>query len=579
MSEKFVSTMKSKFTEKITEENENKNIYTWNGALSNSSPDNSGETKGRLSLFYKSIRGISEEKLEKYLSKSVKESILDTFLISFYIRDCREGKGEREIGRNCLKFLLSNNIDTNIDNNIDTNIDNNILHNLLPCVVEYGRWDDLFMILENEYELSVIPGINSENTINAIFKFFSKQLQEDLKNMNSNLSCTLAAKWAPTENCSIDKKYKAVERICSFLKVSKRNYRKVYISPLRSHLGIVETYMCNNEWEKINYSQVPSRAMKKLNKAFARQDAERFKEWKTKLKSGEVKINAKQIYPHEIIKDIMHTEDTIILEAQWKVLIEQTKKLGVFKNSISIVDVSGSMGSVYLKKFEPIHAAVSLGMTIAECMEGPLKNKIITFHHEPKFCEIEGETLKERFISITNIPWGMSTDFQKIFELILTEAKNNSLSQEDMPEKIYVLSDMQFNKAFDGKTNYNSVKDKYAEYNYTLPKIIFWNMNGKTEDFPCTVDDNETCMISGFSTAILKNILSLSTINPYSILRVSIDSERYNLVRKAFQVSDKTPSVLEGSVLEGSVLEGSVLEGSVLEGSVLEKNWFGSFFR
>ncbi len=81
---------------------------TWNGAESLSTPDNSGICDGRLSLFFKSVRGINVPSLYTYLSKSLNEDIIDTFLMSFHIRDCRGGKGERDLGRRCLIWLLIN---------------------------------------------------------------------------------------------------------------------------------------------------------------------------------------------------------------------------------------------------------------------------------------------------------------------------------------------------------------------------------------------------------------------------------------------------------------------------------------
>ena len=83
---------------------------TANGALSYSTPDTSNNYTGRISLFFKGVRGLSIPKLYQYLSKCAKESLLDTFLLVFHLRDCRGGKGERDLGRKatiaCCTFSI-----------------------------------------------------------------------------------------------------------------------------------------------------------------------------------------------------------------------------------------------------------------------------------------------------------------------------------------------------------------------------------------------------------------------------------------------------------------------------------------
>ena len=51
-------------------------------------------------------------------------------------------------------------------------------------------------------------------------------------------------------------------------------------------------------------------------------------------------------------------------------------------------------------------------------------------------------TLYQRFQEIRSIPWGGSTNIQATFELILRKAKHANLSQEDMPKRIIIISDM-----------------------------------------------------------------------------------------------------------------------------------------
>jgi hypothetical protein len=534
---------------------------TWNGAISNPSPDASNETAGRLALFFKSVRGLTDSQLEEYLTKAYTENPRDTFLIAFHIRDCRGGKGERDIGRKALRWLSR---------------DKERFRSIIQYIAEYGRWDDYLTLIQPilipkpsrkiNYLSTENPKIKKKQDtfvkvtdtelINELIQFFASQLEKDIQDMNEGKPCTLAAKWAPTENCSLDRKYDVVSKIIKVLKVSKRNYRKQYLAPLRAYLKVVERYMCHKNWEAIDYSAVPSCAMKRLKKAFAKNDPNRFEEWKAKLTKGEVKVNAKQLYPHELIREVYNSVCDEVSEAQWKVLVEETKKLGNFEKSLVLVDVSGSMGCMSSNSFEPIHVSVALGLIISECAQGPLQNHIITFHENPTFYKIEGNSLKKRIDHLCNAPWGGNTNFQSIFDLILDKAKNFELKQEDMPQTLYILSDMQFDAAISdncNKTNYQAVLDKYKEAGYQPPKIIFWNLSGKSNDFPCTTNDFGTVMISGFSTAILKSILSLGMFNPYQAMRETIDAERYKSVFDALQPFEpkKTEDKLEKETTGG----------------------------
>ena len=130
--------------------------------------------------------------------------------------------------------------------------------------------------------------------------------------------------------------------LCGKMKISKKIYRTVFTSPLRKYIDIVERYMCNKEWSEIDFNKVPSCAMLRLKKAFEQNTPDTFLDWKVKLDKGEAKVNAKQLFPHEIIVKLKHGTDTV-LEAQWKVLEEEAKKLGTLSDTLCVVDTSGSM--------------------------------------------------------------------------------------------------------------------------------------------------------------------------------------------------------------------------------------------
>lgn len=495
---------------------------TWNGATSLSTPDKSKVYDGRISLFFKGVRGIENEKLYEYISKSASEDLLDTFILAFNLRDPRSGKGERELGRKILVWLFYN---------YTTEFEK--VYKLIP---EYGRWDDLLCFFPNYIESFGLGGLDERKKLvqHKIIQFVIDQLLKDHDDMMNGLSITLCTKWLPSEGDSDDKKYNLIDSLLEKLKISKREYRKKYISPLRSYLKIVEKYMCEKRWNEIDFSTVPSCAMKKLKKAFEKNANESFKSWQQKLVKGEVKINAKVLFPHEVIREVRKNyEADTICEEQWKVLEKEVEKLGNFNKTLVVVDTSSSMNS---NDFLPLDMATALGLLISHNVQGEFHNHVITFHENPTFQVIKDGNLTERYNQIRNITWGGSTNLQGVFDLILNKAKIANLSESNMPEKVFIISDMQFNlvEGYNGlKTNFEVVDEKYKLAGYKRPQIIFWNVNGLSTDFPVSVQDDGTCLISGATTSIISSILNSIEFSSYGIMRTELDKERYNLVRES----------------------------------------------
>lgn len=467
---------------------------TWNGANSYSDCGSA-----RISLFFKGVKGLDNERLEKYIDESLKESFIDTLLIIINMRDCRGGKGERELGRHALSYFAR--------------LYPLHFQSIIKFIPEYGRWDDLTYIAEH---------CNNGYVKNECYSFIAKTLIEDKQKMKLGLPCTICAKWTPTEGDSFDRKYHSFSTLAKTLGIPNKKLRVDFNSPLRSYLDIVERYLCTKDWSSINYSKVPSYAMKNLRKTFEKHDQSRFLEWKSLLSQGKVKVNAKQLYPHDLIKCVLGKNYDSIIEEQWKILSSQTK----LKNCLSVVDVSGSM--LYGKSVTPLHVAIALGLLICENNEGTFHNRVITFHDEPNFESVEGETLQEKVTQMINMPWGGSTDLEKVFRLILEKCSNRM----DVPEKIFIISDMQFNSCTGNVTNWENIKSMYNKAGYNRPEIVFWNVNGSSDDFPVTVNEDGVCLISGFSPSILKSLCSDGTLNSMNILRKCLDDIRYELIVK-----------------------------------------------
>lgn len=474
---------------------------TQNGAISNKNI-----TEPRVNLFYKTVRGVSNETLYELLEDSWDVDPLDTIKLIAYTRDIRGGKGERELFREMLKWLS-----TKSKENVLGNLDN---------FVEYSRYDDFCVLMETPLESEII-------------KFFSERLSKDLNNLKRGelKEVSLLAKWFPSENKKLDKKYKVFSKVAknmnpsANLQTACKQLRK-NLTSLRNHLNIVETLLCKRRYSEIDFNKLPSYAMKKYKKLFEKNEniKEYFEEYKKELVTGESKINASILFPHEIVRGYLdnYKEKDIILEKQWESILLSTNNLD---DCIVLSDVSGSMEGT------PMEISIAMGILVSSKTTLPdFKDIVLTFETDPSFHSIVGESLHEKVRCLKRAPWGGSTDFLKAMKMILSVAINNNISQSDMPKKLIVVSDMQFNSADSNYySNHNTVKMLYSNSGYDMPTIVYWNVNGSFNDVPAS-DSNEkgVALVSGYSKDILKCIMNGEIPTPYTTMRAAIDDTRYS---------------------------------------------------
>lgn len=69
-----------------------------------------------------------------------------------------------------------------------------------------------------------------------------------------------------------------------------------------------------------------------------------------------------------------------------------------------------------------------------------------------------------------------------------------------------------------GGTNFEGFKKSFLASGYKLPTIIFWNVSLDTKGVATTKFDKDVCMINGFSTNILENLLSLDEYTPIDVM-------------------------------------------------------------
>lgn len=458
------------------------------------------------------LRSDREKFFELFL-KASEESELFAAKLLFYTRDIRGGQGERETFRYALSKMA----------NYPSG--QQILKGNLELIPFFGRWDDILSLLGTPLEEDAV-------------EFLKFALLVDLEKISSGNTkeVSLLAKWLPSVNTSSRETRKTARYLARKFNMSERDYRK-NLSMVRSVIGIVESKISKGDYLSILYDKLPSRALLKYRKNFVSKDAIRYAEFLQAVKTGDKKLNAGTLYPYDIVAKIVESpysiggkkdpEEIEYLNSAWNSLPNYMQKE---ENSICVVDVSGSM---FTKgNPSPISVAISLGIYFAQRNVGAFKDHFITFSQTPKVNKIVGDNISDIVKKLSTSEWGMSTDLQSVFSAILKFALKNNAANEELPRKVYIISDMQFNQAVpqNSNTNFEEIQNKYSNAGYDIPEIVYWNVNARGGTSPVAKDDRGTYLVSGCSPSILKHALNVESATPMTLMMEVINSKRYSII-------------------------------------------------
>jgi hypothetical protein len=435
------------------------------------------------------MRTRTDAEVISVFGKAFAEDPLVAMKILFFIRDARGGSGERKTFRTCFNWLSKEYPEVAIKN--------------LQNVVEFGRWDDLYCTRGTKvWTNNVLPMIRAE--------WFSDKT-------------SLYYKWLPSLNASSKLTKQIASEIVNYLQISPRTYRKK-LSEMRAKLDVVERKMCSNNWSEINYKGVPSKAALNYRKAFENHDSVRYQQFLADVKAGKTTINAGTLYPYDIVEKCFASDDSQALDVLWNALPNYMQDDN--SNSIVVADVSGSMTG------RPMAVSISLAIYISERNKGEFKDCFITFSDNPTLQRVVGNNIREKILNLSSAEWGMSTDLESVFNLILNTAKEKNIPASELPSKIYIVSDMQFNEAcsYPDETLFENIKIKYQESNYKCPDLVFWNVNSKNIQSPIKHDELGTCLVSGCSPSILKSLLSGDILSAEQVMLDTINTKRYEVV-------------------------------------------------
>lgn len=449
----------------------------------------------------------------------------------FYIRDITDGLGERRVFRVIARWLANKYPMT-----MCANFENFMF---------YGRADDIYTVTE---------GTAAESYAVA---FIKHQLSEDIDNLAQNKPISLLAKWLPSENASSKETTRLARKLAKSLGLTNVIYRKM-LSILRAAIGLVETQMCQKHWDSINYETIPGQAMLKYKNAFERHDNKRFSDFVLNSMLNKAKLNAKTLMPNDLYRKAQSASTEIqrnLVNALWEAQPNYFE--GRTDNALCMVDVSGSMWG------EPLSVAVSLGIYCADKCHGPFHNHFLTFSAQPQLVELHG-TFCDKVSQMERADWGMNTNIEAAFDLILKTALRTKCKQEDLPETLYIISDMQFDEA-NGSNGYSydwygrrtrksqnqtfmaEMKAKFEQYGYTMPNIVYWNVRAsECGMFQEKYQGQDCAMVSGYSASLFKAVLNGTTyevtinnkgkikvekhINPMDVMINTLRSERYDRV-------------------------------------------------
>ena len=422
--------------------------------------------------------------------------------ILFYARDVRGGLGERRLFRTILRYL--------------GNARPEVVRKNLSLIPEYGRFDDLLSLLDTSLEEEMTG-------------FLKKQLYDDCRALTEGKeSVSLLAKWLPSINTSSREKVREARRLAKAFHMEEKEYRKTLAS-LRKKINILETRLCQKDYT-FSYEEVPSRAMVKYRTAFARNDWQRFRKHMMAALHHETVIHAESLMPYEIIRpytqsyyrDERPDGGDGVLEVLW----QNQKDYARDQKALVVVDGSASM----YRGGNPLPATVaqSLALYFAERNKGPFGNQFITFSETPQLVKIKGYFLDDQLFDISTFDECANTNLKAVFRLILKTAKKYNLPPEELPEKLYIISDMEFDSCINhgDVTNFTYAKKLFEEAGYRLPQVIFWNVSGRTHQFPVTRHETGTLLVSGCSPIIFRQVLSGKT-DPCDFMMEMAGSKRY----------------------------------------------------
>ena len=441
------------------------------------------------------LRDASETEILARFQSAYAENADMALKLLFFARDVRGGLGERRLFRVILRWLALHEPQSVRKN--------------LAYIPEYGRYDDWLPLLGTPCEREAVQRID-------------EQLTQDLE---AGAEVSLLAKWLPSVNASNPETVRSAKRLAQLLGLRQSQYRQL-LSLLRGKIHILENDLrvCDYNFD---YAKQPSKALFKYRSAFERHDAERYRDFLTQAERGDTVLHTGTLTPYDVIAPCFCRSEPLTaaerrtMDVTWNAL----ENYATDENALVIADGSGSM---YSGQPLPIAVALSLAIYFAERNHGVFHDYFITFSQNPQLVQIKGADIYEKVCCCAGYCEIVNTDLQAVFELLLRAAVRNAVPQEDLPKKLYIVSDMEFDCCIDraDETNFERAKRRFAEYGYRLPEVVFWNVASHRRQQPVTRNEAGVALVSGVTPRLFE-MLAGGLVSPYASMLEVIQSERY----------------------------------------------------
>lgn len=364
------------------------------------------------------------------------------------------------------------------------------------------------------------------------------------------LNSGLIFKWLKSENTSSEESKRLAKKTREAFGLTSKQYRKI-LSIGRKKTKVLERIMSDGEWDKIDFSKIPSRAGMIYKNAFARHDVERAKSEKNVqtyadfARDTTTKVNAKVLYPYECVAEALkcyryNLNDTnrLMVNKYWENL-EDYFKDATF-NGIVVADTSGSMTGGDASA--PINVAISLALYCAERAHGPFAGHYISFASRPQLIKTDGVDFVDKVRRIYDTNLVDNTNIEATFDLLLNTAIQNRCKQEDLPQNVLIISDMEFDQARgcyysysnrlradnDTSTLMENIEKKWNAAGYKMPNLVFWNVQARQDNIAMSVK-NGVSFVSGMSPTIFKQLLSNKTA--VDLMYEVLDQARYSCIK------------------------------------------------
>ena len=419
--------------------------------------------------------------------------------ILFYARDIRGGLGERAVFRTLLRWLAEH--------------ENASLIRNLTYIAEYGRWDDILVLLDT-------PAREETEAL------LHRQFQADMQALEEGGQVSLLGKWLPSVNASNAETVRMAKQLARAFGMNDARYRRA-LSALRAQIRIIENNLRERDYT-FDYARQPSGAMFKYRRAFVRCDHDRYQDFMAQVRTGGASLHTGTLMPYQIVAAAYRAgeNEREALDVTWNALEDFTRG----ENAIVVADGSGSM--YWGGDPAPATVAQSLAIYFAERNTGAFHNHFITFSMSPQLVEIRGRDIVEKVRYCRSFNEVANTDLAAVFDLILRTAVVNRVPQRDLPSTLYIVSDMEFDACAHGasQTNFEHAQAMYRRHGYRLPRVVFWNVQSRNRQQPVRMNERGVALVSGCTPRIFSQVMS-GEMDPYANMMNIVGGDRYRVIR------------------------------------------------